>query len=283
MYNLEQEIANKSGWYTPQEATSYYGHARTLEEVVLHHWDAPAHRPNFAGNLNYLLNPQTHGGVPTANTVIGWDEANNKIRIVDTVPYPSVAFTSSGQSGTLKNDRAKYINCVSVGIEIDPLIEVNGSHRQDIIDAVGYRVWKYRQQAGRDIPLRGHNTYVATDCPGNMPFNEIEQSAQRWAKGENDMIETSDQAAEIVRAVFDREPTQHEVNDLVGRNWYDAIRLYRTSGPGQTIHAQVVDFPKLQAQVTNLQQAIASSADRKKLDTLIAEIQTDLKKYGGTQ
>lgn len=95
---------------------------------------------------------------------------------------------------------------------------------------------------------------------------------------ENDMIETPDQAAEIIRAVFDREPTQHEINDLIGRNWYEAMRAYRTSGPGQSVHAQVIDFPQLQKQVSDLQAAAQNSSDAK-LKKLINDLQAELNKY----
>lgn len=97
---------------------------------------------------------------------------------------------------------------------------------------------------------------------------------------ENDMIETPDQAAEIVRATFGREPTEHEIQDLMGRNWYDAIRAYRTSSPGQAVNAEVINFPKLQQQVSELRTALDTNADKKKLQALIAVLQDDLKKYG---
>jgi hypothetical protein len=179
---IETILADRPSYYTPTQAEAYYGRKRTMEEIVLHHWDIPSKRGSFRGTLDYLLHRPN--GVPSVNCVIGWDEQEKRVRIVDTVVYPNVAFTSSSSSkAALKNDRAKYINCVSAAIEVDPLIETDHPARDQLIEAVAYRVSEWRRQAGKNLPLKGHNDYVKTDCPGDMPFNEIEDAAQ--GGGEN--------------------------------------------------------------------------------------------------
>lgn len=64
-----------------------------------------------------------------------------------------------------------------------------------------------------------------------------------------DMIETPDEAAEIIRGIFKREPTEGEIADLIGRDWYDGIRIYRTSAPGVQVAAEVNNYANLEAQL----------------------------------
>lgn len=172
MVPIETIIADRKGWFTPAEAAAYYGRARSLNEgIVLHHWDSRFKRlngqPTFNGNLQYLL----HAGVPSANDVIGYDETTNRVRIINTVTYPNVAFTSSAANPTAVG---KYINCVSVGIEIDPLIEVDGhAQQQALINAVAQRCLDYCKIADRRLPLRAHREFGSTACPELMPFDRI--------------------------------------------------------------------------------------------------------------
>lgn len=174
---IETILADRPSYFTPTQAEAYYDRKRTMEEIVLHRWNTPDKRGTFKGNLNYLLHRPN--GVPSVNCFIGWDEEEERVRIIDMVVYPNVAFTSSSSSkAALKNDRAKYINCVSVAIEVDPLTETDHPARDQLIEAVAYRVSEWRNQAGKYLPLKGHNDYVKTDCPGKMPFNEIEKAAQ---------------------------------------------------------------------------------------------------------
>ena len=185
MAQVEKIIADRGGWFTPAEAAAYYKHTRTLEQgIVLHHWDARAKRlagsVTFNGTLNYLL----HAGVPSANDVIGFDEGAGRIRVVNTVTYPNVAFTSSGANPT---NLGKYINCVSVGFEIDPLIEVDGHAQQaGLIEAVAQRALDYCKLANKRLPLSAHRDYASTACPELMPFSRINARLdQLWNEYKN--------------------------------------------------------------------------------------------------
>lgn len=165
MVPVEQIIADRNGWFTPSESAAFYGVARALNTIVLHHWNSSAARPAFNGNLQYLL----HAGVPSANDVIGYDEAAGRIRIINTVAYPNVAFTSGGR-----------INAQSIGIEIDPLIEINDHEQQvGLIKAVAQRCLDYCKAVGRRVPLSAHRDYTATACPGDMPFAAINAELDR--------------------------------------------------------------------------------------------------------
>lgn len=185
MNQVETIIADRDAYFTPSEGAAYYGRARSLDQgIVLHHWDSRFKRlngvPTFNGTLQYLL----HAGVPSANDVIGYDEANSRIRTVCTVPYPNVAFTSSAANPTAVG---KYINVVSVGIEIDPLIEVDGHAQQaGLIEAVAQRCLDYCKVAGRRLPLRAHREFGSTACPELMPFDRINARLdQLWAAHTN--------------------------------------------------------------------------------------------------
>ena len=117
-----------------------------------------------------------------------------------------------------------------------------------------------------------------TACPDALDTNKIISMAQAILQGVDNVIQTPDEAAEVIRGVFKREPTAHEVQDLIGRSWYDAIRTYRMSAAGQTIAAEVNNFPVLQKQVSVLQLQAQSSSDAK-LKSLIADLQAEVSKY----
>lgn len=156
---VEQIIADRDGWFTPSQSAAYYGVPRSLNTIVLHHWNSPDQRPSFNGNLQYLL----HANVPSAQDVIGFDESAGRVRIINTVEYPNVAFTSGNR-----------INAQSAGIEIDPLIEVEGHPQQaNLIAAVAQRAFDYCKITDRRLSLTAHRDYVQTSCPGNMPFDRI--------------------------------------------------------------------------------------------------------------
>lgn len=164
MSQVETILADRDAYFTPAEGAAYYGRARALEEIVIHHWNSPSARPSFNGNLGYLL----HAGVPSANDVIGFDEAAGRVRVINTVQYPNVAFTS-GSSFTA---RGKYINQVSVGFECDPLAEVSGHPQQaNILEAIAQRAFDYCRLVDRLLPLTMHRDYGQTACPGDMPMD----------------------------------------------------------------------------------------------------------------
>lgn len=178
MAQVETIIADRGGWFTPAEAAAYYKVTRKLEEIVLHHMDSKEKRLAGGVRFNDILRYLLHAGVPSANDVIGYDDDNARIRAVNTVQYPNVAFTS----GSTLNARSKYINAVSVGFEIDPLIEVDGHPQQaGLIEAVAQRCLDYCKVADRLLPLTAHRDYSLTACPGDMPFDRIRaRLAELW-------------------------------------------------------------------------------------------------------
>lgn len=163
MAQVETILAGKASYFTPAEGAAYYGRARSLETVVAHHWDSlekrQAGQVTFSGTERYLRTV----GVPSANDVIGYDESNGRIRVINQVQYPNVAFTSGGS-----------INQRSVGIETDPFIEdPNHPQRAGLIEAFAQRAFDYCKIANKRLTVTAHRDYQQTACPGNFPFAEV--------------------------------------------------------------------------------------------------------------
>lgn len=180
---METITADRGAYFTPSEGAAYYGRPRTLEEVVIHHWHSKemrlAGQVTFNGTLQHLL----HAGVPSANDIIGFDEGSGRVRVINSVTYPNVAFTSGSPFTT----RGNYINQVSVGFECDPLAEVAGHPQQGaILEAIAQRAFDYCKLAGRLLPLSMHRDYAQTACPGEMPMDWLRNRlGQLWAAHTN--------------------------------------------------------------------------------------------------
>lgn len=167
---MQIEFQQAYNYFNPNEAQGYYGVSRLMNTIVIHHWDAPENRNSFQTTLGFLTGNNSRGN--SANCVIGFDDAQGKARIVDTVVYPNVAFTSGGK-----------INAQSVAIECDPLGETNDGRAAEIYKAIGYRVWQWRVQFGFRVPLSRHRDYQQTACPGVMDLPRIDAESDKWANG----------------------------------------------------------------------------------------------------
>lgn len=167
---MQIEFQQAYNYFTPNESQGYYGVPRSMQTIVIHHWDDPSRRGSFEGTKNFLTSNNSRGN--SANTIIGYDDAQGKARIVDMVRYPDVAFTSGGK-----------INAQSTAIECDPIAETNDPRAGEVYKAIGYRVWQWRVQFGWRVPLSRHRDYQQTSCPGNMDLNRINAEADKWASG----------------------------------------------------------------------------------------------------
>lgn len=73
-----------------------------------------------------------------------------------------------------------------------------------------------------------------------------------YSNGDDEMVKTDDEAAELFRGVLKREPQGAEIGDMLGRYWKERIIYLRTSPPGQLIQAMVDGFPQLSKQANDL-------------------------------
>lgn len=168
MSQVETIVADSNAYFTPVQGAAYYGRARTLEEIVIHHWDSKEKRLAGQVSFNGVLQHLLHAGVPSANEIIGFDEGAGRVRVINSVVYPNVAFTS----GSTATARGKYINQVSVGFECDPLAEVSGHAQQGaVLEAIAQRCFDYCRLVDRLLPLTMHRDYAQTACPGEMPMD----------------------------------------------------------------------------------------------------------------
>ncbi len=73
-----------------------------------------------------------------------------------------------------------------------------------------------------------------------------------YTEEEDEMVNTTDEAAELIRGVFKREPSQDEIQSMLGRDWKERIVYLRTSEAGQQVAAMVNTFPQLSKQAIDL-------------------------------
>lgn len=70
--------------------------------------------------------------------------------------------------------------------------------------------------------------------------------------GDMALVQTEDEAAELIRGVFKREPTKDEINSMIGRDFKERIIYLRTSEAGQTVQAKVDNFDTMAVQNSQL-------------------------------
>lgn len=157
MYPIEQRIASKNGWHTPQEAQAYYGRY-SREGITIHWWGDGSGASNHDNIVNYFLN-QAAAGNKSVNYVV----SDNKITLV--VSPDNVAWCS--HSG----------NPTTISIEHQPTLGAEGYKRS------GWLVWRLEQRYGRRLNLYPHSKWFATQCPGSIDINRIRAEADKWASG----------------------------------------------------------------------------------------------------
>jgi hypothetical protein len=70
-------------------------------------------------------------------------------------------------------------------------------------------------------------------------------------------VNTDDEAAELVRSVFKREPVKEEIESMKGRYWKERLVYLRTSKAGQEVAAKVADYDKLASENQSLKKRLA--------------------------
>lgn len=137
--------------YTPQaQVPSVFGAPRTIDSITIHWWGDPNTNPTFEGVVAWLCNPRS---VASAHDVVTGTGA----RVAILVEYMNAAWHAGDAVG----------NRSSLGIECDPRArdEDYTAVAQDVADT-----WKW---LGRIVPLRPHNSWRATQCPGVYNLDRI--------------------------------------------------------------------------------------------------------------
>lgn len=137
------------------------GRTQDVRAIVIHWWGDPANNPSMDGVINYFQNSSNQ---VSAHFVVSGD------RIVQMVNMGNQAW------------HAMQANAFGVGIEVDPNTPGN------TYETVGALV-EFIRGYYENVPLKKHSDYVATQCPGTIDLNKIEDHARGRVKDEPTQVE----------------------------------------------------------------------------------------------
>lgn len=157
-YPIETVLCSKNGYFTPDEARSYYGRYNR-HGITWHWWGDGSGASNHDNIVNYLYGNSVRG-VSSVNYVL----SDAKITLM--VGPDNVAFAS--QSG----------NPVSVSVELQPTLGAEGYKK------AGWLAAQVAERYGGDRSYYPHNYWNATQCPGTISLDRIRQEEDKWQRGE---------------------------------------------------------------------------------------------------
>lgn len=149
------DYSKNSPNYTPNaQVRAAYGYPRTIDWITIHWWGDPSTDPTIEGVVSWFL--QSRSQVSAHDVITG---SGNRVFVV--VAYPDAAWHAGNALG----------NTSSLGFECDPRCrpEDYEAVSQDIAET-----WKFY---GRVIPLRAHNSWTSTQCPGNYDLSRLHARA----------------------------------------------------------------------------------------------------------
>lgn len=131
-----------------------------------------------------------------------------------------------------------------------------------------------RVQAGQVLGTTGRTGTSASGIHVHFEVRRTQLGDQveplaHLSKGDEEMVKTEDEAAELVRGVFRREPFPAEITDMKGRYWKERIVYLRTSEEGKIGEARINTYQALEAQLATANKKLA--ATQKELDELKAQ------------
>ena len=150
------DYSKNSPNYTPNASVrAAYGYPRSIDWITIHWWGDPNTNPTYEGVVSWFS--QTRSQVSAHDVITG---TGNRVAVM--VDYNNAAWHAGNAQG----------NATSLGFECDPRC------RPEDYEAVAQDVAETWRFYGREIPLRGHNSWMATQCPGNYDLNRIAQRAR---------------------------------------------------------------------------------------------------------
>lgn len=159
-YDVSVQLASHNGWFTPQEARSYYGRYDRAGYCV-HWWGDGTGASNHDNIVNYMNN-QAAAGNKSVNYVL----SDNKITL--SVSPDNVAWCQ--ESG----------NATDISVETQPTLGAEGYKKH------GWLLDQLEQRYGHTLAVRGHNYWFQTACPGSIDLGRIRAEADKWKRGEYD-------------------------------------------------------------------------------------------------
>lgn len=154
--------------YTPNaRVKAVYGYPRTIDYITIHWWGDPKNNPSFEGIISWLSQPRSQVSAHDVVTGTG-------ARVAIMVNNANAAWHTGNAKG----------NASTLGFELDPRCrEVDyQAAAQDIADT-----WKYY---GRKIPLKPHNHWSSTQCPGKYNLTKLYNMASEIYSGKSKPKET---------------------------------------------------------------------------------------------
>ena len=151
------DYSKNSPNYTPNALVrGAFGYPRTIDWITIHWWGDPNQGPSYEGVVAWLCNPRSQ--VSAHDVITG---TGSRVAVI--VNYSDAAWHAGSAQG----------NATSLGFECDPRCrpEDYESVAQDVAET-----WRYY---GREIPLRPHNSWSATQCPGHYNLNRITARAKQ--------------------------------------------------------------------------------------------------------
>lgn len=158
-YPIEIRPASKNGWHTPAEAKAYYG--RYSRSGVTWHWWGDGGANGHDATVNYILGKAV-AGTGSVNYVL----SDSKITML--VEPRNVAWAS--QSG----------NPVSVSVELQTYLGAAGYKK------AGWLKLHLEKTIGNGGTNWPHKYWFATQCPGTISIDRIQQEYNKWKTGQYD-------------------------------------------------------------------------------------------------
>jgi N-acetylmuramoyl-L-alanine amidase-like protein len=180
--------------FTPNsQVAAVFGRPRSIDYITIHWWGDPNQGPTYEGVVSWLCQPRAQ--VSAHDVITGTGR-----RVAVLVDYPNAAWHAGNSVG----------NATSLGFECDPRC------RQEDYEAVAEDVadtWKYY---GRMIPLRPHNSWTSTTCPGNYDLNKINAMAVALYNGAPAPKGASvEEVKQAYREVLEREADADGLNHYI--------------------------------------------------------------------
>ena len=155
-YPIEIKICSKNGWFTPQEARSYYGrYARN--GITIHHW-ALNGAQNHDNIVNYFM-----GQAAAGNKSVNYVVSDRKMTLM--VSPDNVNWAQ--QSG----------NATEIGFEHQSDLGAEGYKKS------GWLVDQLEERYGKSLVLHPHKFWYATACPAGIDVGRIRAEADKWKSG----------------------------------------------------------------------------------------------------
>lgn len=143
--------------FTPEvQVPAVFGGARRIRFICIHWWGLPEWNQRFLDIVGFLCD----GGRPNRTSAHEVIEAGRVAVIVNHRDAAWAAATADGEA-----------NREAIHLEVHPGGS-DGTYR-----TVAERVRDLREQYG-DIPLRPHNHWTATMCPGTLDLARIDREAR---------------------------------------------------------------------------------------------------------